>query len=83
MADTEEYKRRIMAVSSLIRSDNTSPDETDPAVLSKYREFSKSEFGVDDEAASQLVFESLVYLKLQSADLDPLSDGEKFGVGFS
>ncbi len=78
-----EYQRQIRAISSAMSSDGISPDETDPDVLSKYHDFAKSEFRTSDEAAAQLVFESLVYLKLQNADLDPLPEGEKFGVGFS
>jgi len=78
-----EYQKQIKAISSLMKSDGLSPDETDSAKLSKYHDFAKSEFNASDESAAQLVFESLVYLKLQSTDMDPLSEGEKFGVGLS
>ncbi len=82
MTDSQ-YQRQIKAISSAIKSDGVSPDEDDPAILSKYHDLARSEFGASGEAATQLVFESLVYLKLQNADMDPLPDGEKFGVGFS
>lgn len=86
MGDDSERNRRIEGLSAMIESDGISPDETDPAILSKYRDAAKTRFGAgdDDDAASKLVDESLLYLKLRSApDIDPLSDGEKFGVGFS
>lgn len=77
------HNKRIEALAAQIKSGGTSPDETDPVILAKYHNYAKSEFGLDDDGAAQLVFESLVYLKLHSTDMDPLSSGEKFGVGFS
>lgn len=77
------YNKRIEAVSSLMSSDEVSPDETDPAVLSKYGEFARREFGVGEDEAGRLVSESLMYLKLHDTEMDPIPDGEKFGVGFS
>ena len=75
----------------MIKDDGVSPDETDSSKLAKYHNYAKSEFALNDDSAMQLVFESLVYLKLRSSDdadgsddtMDPLSGGKKFGVGFS
>ena len=66
-----------------MRTDGVPPDETDPDALSRYREFARSEYGASDESAARLVSESLTYLKLQDVDMDPLSSGEKLGIGFS
>ncbi len=81
--NNSKYNKQIDIIASLMKSDNLSPDETDSAKLCKYHNHAKSEFGLNDDSAAQLIFESLMYLKLQDADLDPLSDGKKFGMGFS
>lgn len=79
------HNRLIEELSDIIRSDGVSPDETDPDTLAKYAGIAKTRLHVSDsQAASRLVDESLLYLQLKSApDMDPLADGEKFGVGFS
>ena len=77
------YNKQIEIISSMMKSDGISPDENEPTVLSKYHEYAKTEFGLNDETSAQLIYESLIYLKLHDSDMDPLSDGEKFGVGFS
>jgi len=64
--------------------DKLSPDEQDPNKLKKYHDFVKINFKISDEAALQLVYEALLYFKLQNVDAgDPLQETDKFGVGFS
>lgn len=64
--------------------DKLSPDEQDPNKLKKYHDFVKTNFKISDEAALQLVYEALLYFKLQNVDAgDPLQETDKFGVGFS
>jgi len=37
-----------------------------------------------DESALQLVYETLLYLKIKNSEnIDPLQEGDKFGAGFS
>jgi len=68
----------------LITEDNLSIDEQDPKKLEKYHDFAKTNFNLTDEAALQLVYEVLLYLKIKNSDsIDPLQDGDKFGAGFS
>lgn len=81
--DDSVYNRQIEEIALLMKADKLSPDETDSLKLVKYHDHAKSKFSLNDDATTQLISESLVYLKLQSTDMDPLSDGEKFGVGFS
>ena len=82
MSDSE-YNKQIEIVASMMKKDNILLDENDVSKLSKYHEYAKSEFNLDDTTTKKLIEESLIYLKLQSTDMDPLSDSEKFGVGFS
>ncbi len=79
-----EYNSKIEKLSSLMSEDKLSPDEQDPNKLKKYHDFAKANFKINDEAALQLVYEALVYFKLQNVDVgDPLQETDKFGVGFS
>ena len=83
MSDSE-YNRKIESVACILKADNISPDEDDPVKLDKYYKHVRSEFALDDDSAVQLVSESLMYLKLHcNTDMDILSDGKKFGMGFS
>ncbi len=80
----EEYNSQIEMVASLIVLDQISFDEQDPKKLQKYLDFVKTNYHLDDEAATQLVNEAFLYLKLKTAkDLDPLQKGDQFGAGFS
>ena len=64
--------------------DKLSPDEQDPNKLEKYHDYAKINFKISEEPALQLVYESLLYLKLKNLDsLDPLQEGDRFGAGFS
>jgi len=82
--DESEYKSQIEQLSSLMTDDKLSPDEQDTNKLKKYHDFAKTNFKLNDEAALQLVYEALLFFKLQTVDAgDPLQDADKFGGGFS
>lgn len=79
-----EYNSQIEKLASLMIDDKLSPDEQDPKKLEKYHNIAKTNFKLNDESAIQLVYESLLYLKLKSSDAgDPLQEADKFGAGFS
>ena len=83
MNDTE-YNSKIEKIASLIVEEKISFDEQNPEKLQKYYDFVKTNFKLEDEAVTQLVNESFLYLKLKtSSDVDPLQEGDKFGAGFS
>ena len=82
----EEYEHnlKIEKISKMILSDNISLDEQDQNKLRKYHDFAKQNYGLDQDAASDLVNEAFLYLKLKQApDIDPLTKGDEFGAGFS
>jgi len=82
--DESEYQSQIEKLSSLMIDDKLSPDEQDKNKLKKYHDFAKTNFKLSDEAALQLVYEALLFFKLQNGDAgDPLQDADKFGGGFS
>ena len=79
-----EHNLRIEKIAEMILSDNISLDEQEQNKLKKYHDFAKTNFNLTDEAALQLVYEALLYLKLKNSDsVDPLQEGDKFGAGFS
>lgn len=79
-----EYNIQIKTISDQMINDGVSPDEQDTEILEKYHDFAKQKFDLDDKSALQLVYESLLYLKIKSSDsVDPLQEGDKFGIGFS
>ena len=79
-----EHNLRIEKIAELILSDNISLDEQDQNKLRKYHDFAKQNYGLDQNAASDLVNEAFLYLKLKQApDIDPLTKGDEFGAGFS
>ena len=46
--------------------------------LKKYHDFAKQNYGLDQDAASDLVNEAFLYLKLKQApDIDPLTKGDR------
>lgn len=82
--DESKYNSQIEKIASLMIDDKLSPDEQEPDKLKKYHEYAKTNFKHNDESAMQLVYEALLYLKLQNSDsADPMQEGDKFGVGFS
>ena len=79
-----EHDSQIVKVASLITLDKTSLDEQDPKKLQRYYDFVKANYNLTGELAIQLVNEAFLYLKLKNSDsVDPLQEGDKFGVGFS
>jgi len=83
MNDTE-YNSQIEKISSLIVEDNISFDEQNPEKLQKYYYFVKTNFKLEGDAATQLINEAFLYLKLKtSSDIDPIQKGDEFGAGFS
>ncbi len=63
--DESKYNSQIKKIASLMTGDKLSPDEQDPQKLKKYHDYAKTNFKLNDESALQLVYESLLYLKLQ------------------
>ena len=73
-----EHNLRIEKIAELILSDNISLDEQDQNKLRKYHDFAKQNYGLDQDAASDLVNEAFLYLKLKQApDIDPLTKGDE------
>ena len=82
--EESEHNLRIEKIAEMILSDNTSIDEQEQIKLKKYHDFVKQNYGLDQDAASDLVNEAFLYLKLKQApDIDPLTKGDEFGAGFS
>jgi len=83
MSDSE-YNSKIEKIASLIIHDNISVDEQVTKKLQKYYDFVKTNFNLEGEEGIEIVNDAFLYLKLKnSSDVDPLQDGDKFGVGFS
>ena len=79
-----EHNSRIEKIAKMILSDNISLDEQVQNKLKKYHDFVKQNYGLDQNAASDLVNEAFLYLKLKKgSDIDPLTKGDEFGAGFS
>ena len=82
--EESEHNLRIEKIAEMILTDNISLDEQEQNKLSKYHNFAKQNYGLDQEGASDLVNEAFLYLKLKQApDIDPLTKGDEFGAGFS
>ena len=82
--DESKHNLRIEKIAKMILSDNISLDEQVQNKLKKYHDFVKQNYGLDQNAASDLVNEAFLYLKLKQApDIDPLTKGDEFGAGFS
>ena len=79
-----EHNLRIEKISEMILSDNISLDDQEQNQLKKYLDFVKQNYGLDHDAAFDLVNEAFLYIKLKQApDIDPLTKGDQFGAGFS
>ena len=82
--DDDKHNSEIEKIANLMVHDNISVDEQDATKLEKYKNQVKEDCNLDDEEASKLVYESLLYRKLKSADSGDLLDkGTDFGAGFS
>ena len=81
--EESEHNSRIEKIAEMILSDNISLDEQEQDKLKKYHDFAKQNYGLEQNAASELVNEAFLYLKLkQSPDIDPLTKGDEFGAEF-
>ena len=79
-----EHNLRIEKISEMILSDNISLDDQEQNQLKKYLDFVKQNYGLDHDAAFDLVNEAFLYIKLKQApDSDPLTKGDQFDAGFS
>jgi len=82
--EESEHNSRIEKIAEMILSDHISLDDQEQNKLKKYHDFAKQNYGLEQDAASELVNEAFLYLKLkQSPDIDPLTKGDEFGAGFS
>lgn len=82
--EESEYDSMIEKMSQILISDKISSDEQDMSIIDKYKNIAKEKFKLDDDQSQQLVFESLLYMKIKSSDsVDPLQKGDQFGAGFS
>ena len=82
--EESEHNSRIEKIAEIILSDNISLDTQEQDDLKKYHDFAKQNYRLDQDAATELVNEAFLYLKLkQSPDIDPLTKGDQFGAGFS
>ncbi len=78
--DESQYNSQIEKLASLMSEDKLSPDEQDSKKLKKYHNFANTSFKLNDETAVQLIYEALLFFKLQNVDVsDPLQDADKFG----
>ena len=82
--DDDQQNLEIEKIANLMVHDGLSHDEQDDTKLEKYKNQIKEDFGIDDEQAMKLVYETLLYRKLKNSDSgDPLEKGDQFGAGFS
>ena len=63
--EESEHNLRIEKIAEMILSDNISLDEQEQNKLKKYHDFVKQNYGLEQDAASDLVNEVFLYLKLK------------------
>ena len=80
---TFEHDSQVENIASQIISDKVSLDEQNPEKLQKYYDYAKTNYHLKVDDAVLLVNEAFLYLKLKTADFDPLQEGDQFGAGFS
>lgn len=82
--DAARRNAEIEKIANLMVHDNISPDEQSASVLQKYGDVAAGDCNLDEKAAMDLVYETLLYRKLKSADSGNLLEkGGDFGAGFS
>jgi len=82
--DNEKINLEIEKIANIMVHDNLSSDEQDISKLLKYKDQIKIDLDLSDEESMKLVYETLIYRKLKSADSgDVLEKGTDFGAGFS
>ncbi|MCE9651829.1 MAG: hypothetical protein K8Q89_02040 [Nitrosarchaeum sp.] len=82
--DENKYNSLVEKIATMIENDGVSIDEQNIEKLQKYKEHVKSNSNLTDDDSMDIVYESLLYLKLKNSDSgDPLQKGDEFGAGFS
>tara|TARA_B100000029_G_scaffold226988_1_gene224785 strand:- start:858 stop:1115 length:258 start_codon:yes stop_codon:yes gene_type:complete len=82
--DDSQRNSFVLQIANVIKNDDISLDEQNSDVLEKYEQFASKELGVSDSDVSEIVNEAFLYLKMQqNSDIDPVKEGDRFGVGFS
>ena len=82
--DAAKHNAEIEKIANLMVHDDISTDEQDASKLQKYRDIVMNDCTLDEKVAMDLVYETLLYRKLKSADSgDLLEKGGDFGAGFS
>lgn len=82
--DENKYNSLVEKIATMIENDGVSIDEQNIEKLQKYKEHVKLNSNLTDDDSMDIVYESLLYLKLKSSDSgDPLQKGDEFGAGFS
>ena len=67
--EESEHNLRIEKIAEMILSDNISLDELEQNKLKKYLDFVKQNYGLDHDAAFDLVNEAFLYLKLKQRQI--------------
>ena len=82
--DEAQRNSQIEKIANLMVHDGVSPDEQDDSRLAKYRDQIKEDCNLGDEDAMTLVYETLLYRKLKTAESgNILEKSGEFGAGFS
>lgn len=82
--EESKYNSLIEKIATMIENDGVSVDEQNVQKLQKYKEYVKSNSNLSDDDSMEIVYESLLYLKLKNSDSgDLLQKGDEFGAGFS
>ncbi|HSB84490.1 MAG TPA: hypothetical protein VLD64_08400 [Nitrosarchaeum sp.] len=82
--DENKYNSLVEKIATMIENDGVSIDEQNIEKLQKYKDHVKLNSNLTDDDSMDIVYESLLYLKLKSSDSgDPLQKGDEFGAGFS
>ncbi len=80
----EQHNSQIEKIATMMLEDKISLDEQDVNKLQKYKRQTISDCNLNNDDATKLVYEALLYLKLKNSDgEDPIQKGDQFGAGFS
>ena len=80
----EQHNSQIEKIANMMLEDKISLDEQDENKLQKYKMQTISDCNLNNDDATKLVYEALLYLKLKNSDgEDPIQKGDQFGAGFS
>ena len=82
--DDSKRNSLVLQIATVLENDNISPDEQDPEIMKKYYNFASNELKIEISEAIEIVNESFLYLKMmQTSDIDPVKEGDRFAAGFS